>query len=166
MLNISSEPLVPWLNWALREYSNGVIEIPGSKHNQRIIHYHSYTSLKATEDEVPWCASFMCAALEESGLNSPKSARARDFEKYGTACKFNLGVIAVFWRVSPTSGNGHVGIALRETDKVVTVLGGNQGDSVSIKDYSKSQLLGYRWPSGFNMKHWLGEVYNQRSMPR
>lgn len=32
-------------------------EIPGSKHNSDIIMMHSFTTYKATTDEVPWCKS-------------------------------------------------------------------------------------------------------------
>ncbi len=62
------------------------------------------------------------------------------------------GDIAVFWRTSPASGNGHVGFVLETSDQGVTILGGNQrdagsGDAVSVKVMSRAQLLGFRRPA-------------------
>jgi hypothetical protein len=37
----------------------GVAEIYGDVHNKRILEYHQATRLKATTDEVAWCASFV-----------------------------------------------------------------------------------------------------------
>lgn len=47
-----------WLRRAIKEI--GVKEDPTSNSNSRIIEYHAETSLKATDDVVPWCASFAC----------------------------------------------------------------------------------------------------------
>ena len=40
-----------------------------------------------------------------------------------------------------------MGFYAGETPTHYEVLGGNQGDAVSIRGYSKSRLLGARWPS-------------------
>jgi hypothetical protein len=54
--------------------------------------------------------------------------------------------VAVFWRDSKSSGKGHVGFFVEETSRNVSVLGGNQGEQVSIANQPKARLLGYRWP--------------------
>ena len=40
---------------------------------------------------------------------------------------------------APSTGMGWL-------DETIRVLGGNQGDKVSIENFPKSQVLGYRWP--------------------
>ncbi|MFX8605073.1 hypothetical protein ABTM12_19650, partial [Acinetobacter baumannii] len=52
----------------------------------------------------------------------------------------------VFWRVSPTSGKGHVGFYLGEDDDAYYILGGNQSDSVSITWVTKARFVAARWP--------------------
>ena len=58
-----------------------------------------------------------------------------------------LGAVTVFWRISPTSGQGHVGFYRGETSESVYVLGGNEEDMVQIEPMSKNQLIGYWWPA-------------------
>lgn len=133
-----------WLVWARREV--GQKEVPGGKHNGRILFYHRFTLLKATADEVPWCAAFGCASLEEQGIRSPRSAAARDFLKWGKKLDIpRVGCFVVFSRGS-NPASGHVAIYLRTVGNEIEVLGGNQGDAVCVTRYPKSRLLGYRWP--------------------
>ncbi|MEN6441642.1 MAG: hypothetical protein ABFD97_24030 [Syntrophobacter sp.] len=47
----------------------------------------------------------------------------------------------------PGKEHGHVGFYTGEDSDVITMLGGNQGDSVSIQDYRKDRWLGFRWPA-------------------
>lgn len=137
-----NDPL--WLRVAFSEV--GQEEIIGRKHNKRIVEYHSQTTLKATTDEVYWCASFVCWVLHTAGLTSTRSAAARSFLNWGD--KINTpkrGCVVIFKRPpSPTSG--HVGFYLSEDQKDIYVLGGNQDNKVNVKKYSKNNLLGYRWP--------------------
>lgn len=116
-------------------------------HNPRILEYHSVTSLKAQDDETPWCASFVSWVLEREGIRSTKSARARSYTEWGKAiAKPEKGCIVVFSRGSnPTFG--HVAFYSYESDTHVWVLGGNQGNRVSIAPYPKSRVLSYRIPS-------------------
>jgi uncharacterized protein (TIGR02594 family) len=59
-----------------------------------------------------------------------------------------VGAIVVFWRGTPSSGSGHVGfVAGKDASGRLLVLGGNQGDMVSIKPGDTSRLVGYVWPS-------------------
>jgi len=125
----------------------GVRELKGPrKHNKRIVEYHYATSLKATADEVPWCASFVCWCLESSGVRSSRSARARSYEKWGKGIeKPTVGCVVVLSR-GRNPKQGHVGFYVKEDDKSVYVLGGNQSDEVNVSKYSKSRVLGYRVP--------------------
>lgn len=128
----------------------GVREIVGPKHNSLILRW--WDSIKATfkDDETPWCAGFVGAMLEESGIKSTRSAMARSYQRWGVSLKEPaVGAIVVFWRGSPKSGSGHVGfIAGRDQAGNLMVLGGNQGNAVTVKPFEKDRLVGYRWPSG------------------
>lgn len=133
-----------WLKKAFEEL--GQKEISGEKDNPRIIEYHSATTLKASEDEVPWCSSFVSWILEKSNIKSTRSASARSYLDFGEKLfKAKRGAIAVFAR-PPNPKNGHVAFYLYETDKHICVLGGNQDNQVKVSLYNKSNLLAYRWP--------------------
>ena len=137
-----------WLEFARDELARGVEEVPGPEANPRILWYDSATSLKATSDEVPWCSAFACACMEAMGYESPQSAAARSWLKWGQVLDApRIGCIVVFSRgASPTAG--HVGFVVGETEHTLDVLGGNQGDRVSIATFLKDHVLGYRWPAG------------------
>ncbi|AMS41146.1 TIGR02594 family protein [Aminobacter aminovorans] len=135
-----------WLERA-RAYI-GVREFPGPKHNNIIVRWWEAIRAPFRDDETPWCAAFVGAVLEESGIRSTRLASARSYLKFGSklpeAC---MGCIVVFWRGSPSGWSGHVGFVVGK-DKAgnLMVLGGNQGDEVNIKPFGRNRVLGYRWP--------------------
>lgn len=132
----------PWMQIAIDEI--GVKEYAGSKHNARIVEYHSVTSLKAKDDETAWCASFVSWCLEKAGIKSTKSAWARDYLNWGKKITTPVkGCIVVFDR---GNGYGHVGFFIEEKNGFVKTLGGNQNNQVCYSNYNKSKVLGYRLP--------------------
>jgi uncharacterized protein (TIGR02594 family) len=145
---VDTEPTQPaivfpiWYKKALEEI--GVKETVGSAHNPRILEYHMTTAYKATDDETPWCSAFVCWCFESVGIKSTRSAWSRSYLQWGyPQDKPQIGTVCVFSR-GPTSG--HVGFYVSEDLEYISVLGGNQGDSVKISKYKKADLLGYRWP--------------------
>ena len=101
-------------------------------------------------ENTPWCGGFVGHVLAKAGLahHIPKSfAMARSWLRMGTKLnKPAYGSIVVFWRGSPKGASGHVGIVVgKDRHGNLMVLGGNQGDSVNIKPFSKNRVLGYRW---------------------
>ena len=100
------------------------------------------------DDETPWCAAFVGAVLEECGIKSTRSAAARSYLKWGDAIARPVpGAVVVFWRGNPDGWSGHVGFVCGVTASGdILVLGGNQGDMVSIRTFTKHRVLGYRWP--------------------
>src|SRR3954467_3701675 len=93
-----------------------------------------------------WCAAFVNAALNQSGLPGSGSMMARSFLNYGTPVdKPEVGDIAVFAR--GRAPQGHVGFYQGiGPDGRIQVLGGNQGDRVSVGSFDQGSLLGYRRP--------------------
>ncbi len=145
----------PWLEIARRDMQRGILEIAGRKHHPRILEYHDRTSLDASTDEVPWCASAVCCWLEESDRSSTGSARARSFLKWGTRLSEPaFGCITIIKRGGRNqpgpdviNAMGHVAIFIdMNTPTEMTLLGGNQGDRVCERSYSLDRLLGWRWP--------------------
>lgn len=135
---------IPWLGIAQGEL--GVHEVPGFQNNARIIQYLKSTTLGdpyCSCDETPWCSAFVNWCVEKAGYEGTDSAAARSWLEWGkNVSKPCPGCIAVFTR----EGGGHVGFYIGETADTVKVLGGNQGDQVCVREYSKSRLLGYRMP--------------------
>lgn len=137
------KPRPKWYEIAKKEL--GTKEVSGPKHNPRIIDYHAATSLKATEDEVAWCASFVGWCLEEAGIEGTYSALARSYMDWGEKLSHpKKGCIVIFRRGKPWQG--HVGFLVRETAHSIYLLGGNQDDAVTIQAFSKEDVIGYRWP--------------------
>jgi len=143
---MASEALVvpKWLEIAEKEL--GEHEIPGDKSNPRIIEYHKATTLKSSSDEVPWCSSFVCWVMQEAGFKTTRSASARSWQWWGKEIKKpEFGCIVVFKRGSSPS-QGHVGFFVGQGSDHIKILGGNQGDQVSIANFNKDKVVAYRWP--------------------
>lgn len=100
-----------------------------------------------TDTEVPWCSAFVNTICASTGYEYTGKLTARSWEHVGVETKNPIaGDIVVFWRGSPDSWKGHVAFYLNETPdgKYINVVGGNQGNAVSVAKYPKSRLLCYR----------------------
>lgn len=138
-----------WMNIAMGEL--GVKEYAGKfNNNPRIIEYHKTTSLGASEDEVSWCAAFVGWVMLQAGYTSTRSALARSYLTWGSALSEpRYGAIVVFRRGNnPTFG--HVAFVQKFDANYVWCVGGNQSDSVKVSRFSRSTVLGYRWPGPAN----------------
>lgn len=112
----------------------GQEEVAGAASNPRIVEYHQSTKLKATDDDVPWCAAFVNWVLMQAGLPVTKSAAALSFLDWGLKVKTpKYGDLVVF---NYGHGRGHVGFYVGEQGGKISVLGGNQDDSVNIKQFT------------------------------
>lgn len=92
-----------------------------------------------------WCAAFMNAALGAVGKSGTNSFVARDFLNWGKAVSTpKRGDVVVFQR-GTSKWKGHVGFYVGESaNGNLLILGGNQDDQVSIKEFPKGKVLGYR----------------------
>jgi len=137
-----------WLKRAFRFI--GEKEIRGQKHNQKILDMWIDIGLTFKTDETPWCAAFVGSVLEISKMKSTGSGMARSYETWGQELAVPaIGCIVVFWRGKKKGKSGHVGFVVgKDTKGRLMVLGGNQGDMVSIRPFNVNRVLSYRWPDG------------------
>lgn len=126
----------------------GIKEIPGKQHNQEIVDLWADAGLpQITDDETPWCAAFVNGCLVKGNKAGTKSGLARSFKADEHKDKFEhlnepeLYSIGVKKRGN-SSWEGHVGFVADFNDKSVWLLGGNQGDSVNITRYPRSDFVG------------------------
>ena len=136
---------LPWIKEARRFI--GEREIKGPKHNPLIVQW--WKDIKRggiRDDETPWCAAFTGAMLEHVGIRSTRFESAKSYLDWGIELKEPAyGCVVVFTR----TGGGHVGFVVGRDEKGnLLVLGGNQGDAVSVAAFSVSRVSGYRWPYG------------------
>jgi uncharacterized protein (TIGR02594 family) len=141
--------------WLLREKSPkilveaialiGTTEHAGTANNPTIMLWADECGIPRTSyaaDSVPWCGLFAAICAHRSGKKVPSQPLwARNWLKFGEECEPELGAILVFSR---GENSGHVGLYVAENAKNYFVLGGNQGDAVSIVPIEKSRLLGAR----------------------
>lgn len=133
----------------------GQKEIRGGE-NPRIIEYHATCTLKAKEDEIPWCSSFVNWCMEQAGIPGTKSAAAASWINWGQVLTTpREGCITVIRqkfkgsdaKTGSASGN-HVGFFQKLENGRIFLLGGNQSDSVKVSSFGLSAytVVAYRWP--------------------
>lgn len=155
----------PWLQIAYVEL--GQKEIEGLENNPRILEYQQATSLKASDDETPWCSAFVNWCLQKAGYLSTKSAAALSWQNYGIKLRHPcLGCIVVY---DHGDGRGHVGFAVAYEQRVggqfyLAVLGGNQSNQVKVSLFKSGTACAYVVPSnyhvpngGYSLPKWTGE---------
>lgn len=114
-----------------------------------------YTLARAfdvSHDEIAWCSAFMGACMERVGIASTRSLMARSWLNWGEELEEPEPFCVVVFSRGSDPSLGHVGIFLEDHGKTVRVLGGNQSDSVSTAEYSKTEVLGYRRSSNENAR--------------
>lgn len=136
-----------WVEIAIRELVAGVHEIAGEAHSLRVLDYHQTTNLKASDDETAWCAAFAEFCLRQSFIKGTGRAHARSYLEWGQEiAEPRVGAIVILWRGEPNGWQGHVGFLLGWSNTHIILIGGNQGNAVSVQSYPIQRLLGYRWP--------------------
>lgn len=126
----------------------GLKEIPGKQHNQEIVALWRESGMpQITDDETPWCMAFVNGCLVRGNKAGTKSGLARSplypehkdkFEKLDGPELYSIGVM----KRGNSSWQGHVGFVADFNDKYVWLLGGNQGNAVSIARYPRSAFSG------------------------
>ena len=144
----SDDPAIPWFQEARRLI--GVCEVVGPGNEPTIIDWAKKSGIDYRDDDIPWCGLFVahcvsCSLTNELLPGNPLGAR--NWMKFGAPCEPTLGSVLVFWRGKKDGWKGHVGFYAGEDKDAYHVLGGNQGNSVSIVRIAHDRLLGARWPA-------------------
>lgn len=137
----------------------GVRELPGARHSATIMGWikalgAGKLGITVRDDETAWCGTFVAHVMDRHKLplterDNPKrniiAVRAKAWLDWGRVLVGpRYGCVLVFGR----QGGGHVGFYVGEDDTHYHVLGGNQGNAVSIARIAKNRLLGMQWPYG------------------
>ncbi|MDB6183177.1 hypothetical protein [Paracoccus fistulariae] len=139
-----------WMNIARREAALPAVqrsEVPGPKSNPRILEYFRVGSNwfdPKKGDEEEWCAVFVNYCLEMSGhvgTNHPGARsffwnRKNQFIRLPEPRNFSIGVRRYdFSQPNWETGSGHVGFVVDYTSTHVTLLGGNQSETITKQEY-------------------------------
>jgi uncharacterized protein (TIGR02594 family) len=134
----------------------GLRELPGAAHEPFIQWCFSLCKLGTDQpDETPWCSAFVQGVAFIHGLRASGSAAARSWLAVGHEVapeSAREGDVVIFKRgTGPQPGRevlkapGHVAFFVEWVPGGrVRVLGGNQGDSVSLADFPVELILGIR----------------------
>jgi len=125
-----------------------VRELPGAQQHPMIQWAHMLCNLGPdTPDEVPWCSSFLNAIAWLLQLPRSRSAAARSWLDVGeviTIDQATPGNDVVILRRGAEAWQGHVGLFAGRIDDRVHILGGNQGNGVTIAAFNVADVLGVR----------------------
>jgi uncharacterized protein (TIGR02594 family) len=123
----------------------GLAEVPGPLSNTVITGWLSKLNAWWREDATPWCGVFVAAMIEDHAALPKHWYRAKAWLDWGVAIDAPaVGCVVVFER----QGGGHVGFVVgKDSRGRLLVLGGNQGDRVSVAPFEMARVAGYRWPA-------------------
>jgi uncharacterized protein (TIGR02594 family) len=133
----------------------GMQEVAGSVNNPAIVAMLQLDAKWADKDAIPWCSAFVNAVAWLLDVPRSKSLAARSWLNVGTPVELDkaepgFDVVILKRGTGDQPGPdvldapGHVGFFVdRLADKVV-ILGGNQGDEVSIEQFAAKNILGIR----------------------
>lgn len=144
----------PWMPIALAQ--RGVNE---TANKDKVIQYHKEGGGLNTNEQTPWCASFVGWCLKQAKIKGTGSALARSYSNWGKEVskdKIPYGAIIVL-RGSRGPSSGHVCFATKDLGDRVEVIGGNQssdagkkydnGGMVSVVTFKKEMIVACRMPA-------------------
>ncbi|MER9491573.1 hypothetical protein NKI86_07030 [Mesorhizobium sp. M0320] len=152
----------PWLQIALREqanpWRNGVLKEDSAAGTKKALDYFGATNL-STSKVLAWCGAFVAFCMKEVGGNVADTivrdpVWASNWKKWGNLAiprgSANIPVGAVVVMSPPPDGSrsGHVSFYSPNQSNAagkITLLGGNQGNSVKDSDFARSEVAAIRW---------------------
>lgn len=133
----------------------GVAEVPGASSNPHVVAMLRLDQAWPSGDEVPWCSAFVNYVAWLLRLPRSKDLRARSWLGIGRSilldradAGFDVVVVKRGQGEQPgpeiLDAPGHVGFFAGWTHDRIHLLGGNQGDAVTIARFDTRQVLGIR----------------------
>ncbi|MFT4793141.1 MAG: hypothetical protein ACJAVR_002599 [Paracoccaceae bacterium] len=140
-----------WMSVARNELATAPREIAGPQAHPRILEYLMASAPWIEKsDEIAWCAGFVNFCLQQAGFSGTGHPGARSFfwnkgNKFVVLDTPRIGCIGVIRRQPFSkstfhdkkweSGKGHVGFVVDRDDTSITLLGGNQSNTVNETKY-------------------------------
>lgn len=137
----------------------GLKELTGTNDHPLLLSWWIRLNVKYLYKQA-WCGLFVAHCMQVTGNPIPKNwYRAKAWLEWGEKSESpKLGCIVVFSR---TNG-GHVGFVVgKDNSGRLLVLGGNQGNQVSIAPFDMSRVEGYRVPKDFVLSSTLPIITSQ-----
>lgn len=130
---------------------HGVAEVVGHGSNRTIIGWRDELNQAGvrisgySDDDIPWCGLFAAIVAHRAGKHVVENPLwARNWAAFGEAATTpSLGDVLVFER---PGGGGHVGFYIAQDVNAFHVLGGNQGNRVSITRIARDRCIAIRRP--------------------
>lgn len=141
---------------AAHRFLGQVVELSGARHSPFIQWCHELCGLGSEQpDETAWCSSFACRMAWLVRAEHPGSAAARSWLTVGHRVLLEdahpgWDVVVLQRGEGPQPGPevlkapGHVGFFAGRAPGQVLLLGGNQGDAVTIAPFPRTRVLGVR----------------------
>ncbi len=134
----------------------GLKEAKGPTSNPLVLAMLQLDNAWVQDDETAWCSAFVNYICWLLRLPRSKKLNARSWLSVGTpistleSASVGYDVVALSRGVGVQPGPGtldapgHVGFYSGHDGKYVYLLGGNQGDAVSVAQFDRSRILGIR----------------------
>ena len=137
---------VPWIAEARKWI--GTAEIAGAKNSPVISSWLQRLHAWWTDDETPWCGTFVAQCLQTRGYAIPSAwYRAFAYASHGKALSLPAYGAVVVLRRSTGKGYHVAFIVGKDAQNRLMCLGGNQGDKVTIAPFSRDRVVTITWPS-------------------
>lgn len=125
----------------------GTKELAGATHSPQIMTMLHLDANWPSGDEVPWCSAFCNYIAWLLDVPRSRSLSARSWLNVGRPVPLEearQGTDVVIFSRGNNPAEGHVAFFSELRDDHVFVLGGNQGDAVTITSYPRSRVIGVR----------------------
>ena len=166
----------PWLQFAEAEHSgpwkNGTVKEDDIEGTRKVILYFRATDFK-TNKVLPWAGAFVAWCIGQSGYSVVQgSARGANWRKWGRSLPLSSrdippgAVVVLDLPGSSPSRSGHVGFYSTKQSGApgrITLLGGNQSNTVKHSDFPRSRVVAIRWvePSNLSQKFSKGWIMSR-----
>jgi uncharacterized protein (TIGR02594 family) len=133
----------------------GIEEVPGHASNPQLLAMLQLDATWPADDEVAWCSAFVNYVAWLLRLPRSKALNARSWLAVGRPIDLNRAesdsdVVILRRGPDPQPGPevlnapGHVGFFAEYEPGTIWLLGGNQGNAVSLAPFSAGRVLGVR----------------------